>query len=227
MGEVSADRSFMDWVEGNRFTKALDLAVYRFDGYIARLGDGYLQKTWSLAKERASAADPLYAEIEGMRHNGSAGVLLFDPNNPKLGWAAWEYQNDVESVFHRHQSLLSLARWASSKPFSRALGDFIASRQRVQRGWDFKAVYSLDHYVAKTLGPQLLAISERTETADETWLNEMRKAGNDLSKYGDKDDIVLSDEVSPNDMLTIEQDLTERAQEAIRWVAKNLRQLSQ
>lgn len=227
MGDVSADTDSMDWVEGNKLTKALDIGVARFDRVIAHWGDAYLQKTWGQAKEHAMAIDPLYAEIEGLRNSGTSGVLLFDPSNPKLGWAAWEYQNDVESVFHRNQSLLSLARWASNKPFSRVFNDFIASRQRVQRGWDFKAVYSLDYHVATTLGPQLLAVAQRLESAEVTWLDEMRKAGSDLSRYAEKDDIVLSDEVSPNDMIAVEQDLTEHAQEAIRWVANNLGKLSQ
>jgi hypothetical protein len=227
MGGVSADTDFMDWVEGNKLTKVVDLRVSRFDAFIARLGDTYLQKTWSQAKTQAMAADSLYAEIEGLRRDGSTGMILFDPSNPKLGWAAWEYQNDVESVFHRNKSLLVLARWASNKPFSRMFNDFIANRQRSQRGWDFKATYSLDHHLATTLGPQLLAVSQRMESGDDAWLDEMRQAGADLSRYAEKDDIVLSDKVNPSDMGAVEQDLTERAQDAIRWVAKNLGKLSQ
>jgi len=216
----------MDWVNGNKVTRAVDAAASRADGFLARRGDRYLERVWERTRARALAADPLYAEIEVMRKKDPLGIVMYDPNNPRLGWDAWEYQNSVESVFLRHTAVLKIARWASNRPLGRAVNDFIARRQRAQRGWDFKATYSLDHHLASTLGPQLLEVAEAKSEENATWLAEMRAAGTAIAHYAKKDDFVLGEEVSAQEMLTIEADLTVKAQEALHWVASNLTRLS-
>lgn len=226
MGRVSPIRNPMDWVKGNRVLRALDLAVVRIDRFLVKCFEGYLEKSWNRIKEKAIAADPLYAEIEGMRKKDASGFLLFDPNNPRLGWDAWEYQHAVEEVFEPRHSLVPLARWASSQPLTRIVNDFIAKRQRVQRGWDFKAIYGLDYHIASTLGPQLLQRAEQSISKDVALLEEMRKAGEALSVYAQKDEIVLGDQVKPKDMASVEADIAERAKESLHWVADNLAKLS-
>lgn len=216
----------MDWVEGSRVVRLVDLAVGRVDRFLAYFGERYLKRSWKRARECAMASDPFYADIQRLRRRDTAGIVMFDPNDPRLGWEAWEYQNSVEAVFHRNHLLLAMARWASNHPFSRVMNDFIAARQRAQRGWDFKALYSLDHHLATTLGPQLMKAAEDRKDREPTWLDEMRLAGEQLSMYAQKDDIVLGDSVSPQDMLTVETDIANKAKEAIHWVASNLTKLS-
>lgn len=204
----------------------MDRAAGRTDRFLSHVSDRYLEKAWKRTKARALAADPMYAEIEAMRTKDTAGILLFDPTNPRLGWDAWEYQNAVEAVFQRQHALLALARWGSNQPLSRLVNGFFARRQRAQRGWDFRAVYGLDHHLASTLGPQLLAVAEISPNPDGEWREEMRTAGEALSTYARKEDIVLSDDVAPNDMVTIEAEIAERARQSIHWIADNLTKLS-
>jgi hypothetical protein len=87
--------------------------------------------------------------------------------------------------------------------------------QRVHRGWDDRALWSLDTWLAGTLGAQLIAMADLAHgwpgMADwtfETWTAALRQHGGVLSDYGhncDADDAAI-----------------DSAQESMRWVADHL-----
>lgn len=86
--------------------------------------------------------------------------------------------------------------------------------QRVTRGWDERALWSLDYHLAKTLGAQLVTLSRiahghPNNWTYETWTVELAKHGNALQAYAD-DDLTHYDTTYPP------------AKEALIWVAENL-----
>ena len=88
--------------------------------------------------------------------------------------------------------------------------------QRVVRGWDDRALWSLDHHLCKTLGAQLLRLADVAHGYPgehgwtfEGWTAELRKRGRALEAYG------LSD---GRDYDTVYPP----ARGALEWVAENL-----
>lgn len=87
--------------------------------------------------------------------------------------------------------------------------------QRVVRGWDDRAVWSLDHHLAETLGPQLVHMANVAhgwpsggEWTYETWTAVLRRHGQALIAYAE------TDSFAP-------EPVYEAAREAIRWVAEH------
>lgn len=85
--------------------------------------------------------------------------------------------------------------------------------QRVTRGWDDRALWSLDHHLARTLGAQLLWLADHghgypCDTTAEKWTTQLRTHGQALADYAAADS--LDNTVDP------------LAAEAIHWVADNL-----
>jgi hypothetical protein len=95
------------------------------------------------------------------------------------------------------------------------------ARQRVVRGWDDRAMWSLDDHLAKTLGEQLVWMSKilhghPCDYPDKEWTADLLKHGEALlnyqrlhyESYGDDWDAAYRP-----------------AQDALRWVADNLASL--
>lgn len=93
--------------------------------------------------------------------------------------------------------------------------------QRVVRGWDVRALWSLDDHLAKTLGEQLVAMAENAhgypiDKDSDEWATEIRAAGEALLAY----------QKMHYDVYGAEFDAVyEPAQEALVWVSKNLASL--
>jgi hypothetical protein len=87
--------------------------------------------------------------------------------------------------------------------------------QRVHRGWDDRALWSLDTWLARTLGAQLQEMARiahgwpgMADWTFETWTAALREHGGVLADYGhncDADDAAI-----------------DAAQESMRWVADHL-----
>jgi hypothetical protein len=91
--------------------------------------------------------------------------------------------------------------------------------QRVVRGWDVTAIWNTDGWLTKLLGEVLVASSKELhgypdEMDPELWKDSYRMAGEALLTYADNDWLSMSDEEY--------QAITEKAQEALHWVANNL-----
>jgi len=100
--------------------------------------------------------------------------------------------------------------------FRSAISEIRFAYQRVVRGWDDRALWSLDHHLAKTLGAQLLRMADIAHGYPcedgwtfERWTAELRQHGKTLAAYGDSEGREY-DTVYPS------------AREALEWVAANL-----
>lgn len=90
--------------------------------------------------------------------------------------------------------------------------------QRLVRGWDDRAVWSLDHHLTGTLGRQLLALAAHGKTVPSgynpdgaTWARDLTDAGQALLRYSHA--IAIADPTPAT---------IEAAQDALHWVADNL-----
>lgn len=95
------------------------------------------------------------------------------------------------------------------------------AHQRLFRGWDDRAVWSLDTHLAKTLGAQLVCMADNAHgypSRDYTflsWVEELRTHGDALLAYSRHFDC------DPNAW----EALYEPAQAALRWVAEHFADL--
>jgi len=86
--------------------------------------------------------------------------------------------------------------------------------QRVVRGWDDSALWSLDYHLTKTLGAQLVLMADTTpsyppDRTYEQWTSDLRHYGQALAAYAASDSLEY-DRVYPP------------AREALEWVTENL-----
>lgn len=121
--------------------------------------------------------------------------------------------------------LAESARWCRRHPIRYAANCALrqargASRevrwayQRVVRGWDDRALWSLDYHLAKTLGAQLIELSRiahgyPSDQTYEQWTAVLAQHGQALKAYAD-DDLTHCDTTYPP------------AKVALVWVAENL-----
>lgn len=91
--------------------------------------------------------------------------------------------------------------------------------QRVVRGWDDRAVWAIDDHLSKTLGEQLVTMSEIAYGYPgdaypyERWIADLKKHGEALKVYHDRNYDVHGDEWEA---------MYQPAREALVWVADNL-----
>jgi len=135
-----------------------------------------------------STLDELIAEIESA------------PWHRRLGWAAQRRWN----AFIR-----------SPRAARRAV---VFARQRMTRGWDQRALYSLDSHLAETLGAQLTALARIAHGYPGTypggfegWVADLGRNGAALSAYGAIDNLMPE-----HDHIWAD------AREALHWVADHL-----
>lgn len=94
------------------------------------------------------------------------------------------------------------------------------AHQRVTRGWDDTTLWRLDGWLTKTLGAQLVTMSETVHVYPgdhypyEQWTADMRKHGEALQHYAEFDFLK-----SPEEW---EATVYPGARDALRWVADNL-----
>jgi hypothetical protein len=112
----------------------------------------------------------------------------------------------------------SPVQFLSSNPFQQVANQCRWGIQRLIRGWDDRATWSLDVHLARTLGNQLLHLADSTHgwphsdtyPEPQDWEEALRLHGHALVRYADgcfaaEDDTELIE-----------------AQKALRWVAENL-----
>lgn len=94
--------------------------------------------------------------------------------------------------------------------------------QRVVRGWDDRAVWAVDDHLSKTLGEQLVTMSEIAHGYPgesypfEQWTSDLKRHGEALKAYHN-----LNYDVHGDEWIAI----YDPAREALRWVADNLASL--
>lgn len=109
----------------------------------------------------------------------------------------------------------------ASRPFTTTANRIKHAQQRVARGWDDTATWSLDTHLARTLGSQLIHLADTSHgypgtgqyTDAETWVADLKKHGEALERYAAD----LYEYRADID----HQQLLDDAQAALHWVADN------
>jgi hypothetical protein len=119
--------------------------------------------------------------------------------------------------------------------FEKQIGSLISYHQRGVRGWADSDVWKLDFYLTRTLGEQLLFLSEhgtgwpnsdKYETY-ESWVSDLKMYGNDLLNYSSKNNWFDGEGnlMEYKDIVAYNNKLEKKAKQALRWVATNLTNL--
>lgn len=155
------------------------------------------------------------------------------------GGQVYEKAQEWLADLRDHVSFLERIGYATWYPARRRVGDarreVTYAYQRVVRGWDDSAVWSLDHHLAKTLGQQLMTMAEiahgfPTDYGDThftpdnptdhprfaQWVTDLKTHGDALLAYHHQ-----GYELDGADWEAIYRP----AQEALRWVAEHFADL--
>lgn len=171
-----------------------------------------------------------------------------DPRFSHLDWSS-RRSIPLEEMRERSAALASfperpwvpLLRFLEHRPVRRALRTARHARQRLQRGWDDSAVWSLDSHLCRTLGDQLVALADspfgwpgEPWESPAHWEQELRANGAALTRYterfsiGDdpRFDAITDPDATPTQrrealdaLHAEEQRVTKEAQAALVWVA--------
>lgn len=127
----------------------------------------------------------------------------------ELSLTRWQrFRLDIARAFHRRLR----------NPLRDGLNSINWAYQRVVRGWDDRALWSLDGHIGEVLGQQLVVMAETSsgyppDYGDMQWAADLKKHGEALQAYAKRQfDCTVDDW----DALYVP------AQEALRWVANNL-----
>jgi hypothetical protein len=140
-----------------------------------------------------------------------AEELAARAENPGKTYTAEELKLLVTENYN--ESMVTRAR-ALIRVFRGAIREVRFAYQRVVRGWDDSALWSLDYYLTKTLGAQLLKMAGTTPSYPcdwtyECWTSELRRHGQALVAYSAADSLDYDTVYPP-------------AREALQWVTEHL-----
>lgn len=115
----------------------------------------------------------------------------------------------------------TVGRLLTGRPITSAIKKIKHARQRVTRGWDDTATWSLDTHLARTLGAQLVRLAEVTHgypsggtfNTFEEWQEALRTHGNALTRYAEG--------IHEYDEHIDHEQLIRDAETALHWVADN------
>jgi hypothetical protein len=174
----------------------------------------------------AAMRDPRYAEIQNRRQREESGLItMLDPDRG-LGMDEWNLQDEIRASVARRPWWMATAEKLSTGPLGRALLAREHAQQRRTRGWDDRAITSLDDHLCRTLGAQLAALADTVHSwpepsypSIEAWRDALRTNARHLTHYATRWDRI--DAVEPD-----EEDRTRvLAENSLHWVANNLAHL--
>ncbi len=167
---------------------------------------------------------------------------------------AWSSRDDLEQMLFDREAqqfiLYSIPSspwipacyWVAGHPGRRAAVAVVHGTQRLRRGWDDKALWSLDIHLCATLAEQLEALADTTNgwpdglfVSFESWQDALRSNAASLAAYATRssssafdhwDAVLIDPSASPQvreeamrAALAQEAAVTREAQQALRWVA--------
>ena len=208
--------------------KTLPSAVFEeFDEVLHKIGSKKMDQVIDKAKKLAML-NPEYADIESRRHiDGGNNIILFSEADG-LTFDDWERQMEIENEVAPQPPIMKVYRFLYDRPLSSFVGQTQAAYQRLTRGWDDTATWSLDYHLTSTLGAQLKHLADTTHgwpqsdkfPTFEDWQKALNKNGDLLLAYSKKDEIMFAtDELYDP---AFEEKTIKGAQRALRWVSDNL-----
>jgi hypothetical protein len=165
----------------------------------------------SRRNEKLAMRVPEYAEIAKRQEDGTVRFEDLDT------------QATIEHVIGRHPWWVGTARFLAQNPLSKVFNEIRWAYQRVARGWDDRAIWSVDSHLAETLGAQLIALAEIAHGSPiseefptyEDWTAALKENGKKLLAWG------THYEADYN----AEKELLRDAKEALTWVTAHLESL--
>jgi hypothetical protein len=211
------------------------------------LADRARDAYWDRAEKNAMA-DPEYAAIEAHRHDiGSGpGPLPDTSNNDNISWDDFETQLRISSRITPTPPWWPFASFVADRPIRRLAGRARTAYQLANRGWADSDHWELGINLCGTLAGQLNNLADSAwgwpgppnypEPND--WTTALRAAAEGLSRWathehspdgetpsatieltGEAKHAAATGEARKGELLLVD------AQEALRWVANNLRDL--
>lgn len=170
--------------------------------------------------EARAMEDAQFADIESRRHDSDFGILMLS-EEANLGHAEWQYQDMVRNQVRLNPWWERPCRKLTNEPFGTVVRALQFAGQRVMRGWDDRALWSLDTHLTLTLGQQLLRMADIAHgwpCTDEfpeftDWTNALRTNGDALIAYAQRER--FGD-------IAEEQRVSNEAVAALRWVGDHL-----
>lgn len=215
-----------------RARRAVEVAARELDRALACAAAPLLDGLDSRNEARA-LADPQYAEIQARRARGQNGRTAWPDEG--LTWGEVAAMRSIRAHTDSHPwweaPVASLAR----QPMRSRLRTFIFAWQRLTRGWDDSATWSLDVHLCATLADQLDRLADTSHSWPEgpeypqydDWAHALRENAAHLRVYAsgrfDTSSFTQPDEIPDVDAshARLESQYA-NAQEALRWVADNL-----
>lgn len=187
-----------------------DKAINKVDDALSEYGDKKMDSFLD-AQHKAAMANKEYAEIDA-RTKGKESISLDDLIK----------QSDISNQTMPQPPIMELWRFLYARPIGSAKRQIRWAYQRLTRGWDDTATWSLDTHLAKTLGEQLKHLANTSHgypspehETFEDWIADLNKNADALIAYGNKWDNNI-------DTIDEEADLLVEAQKAMHWVANHL-----
>ena len=199
------------------------------DNTLHNFADAQLDNIYD-ARKQVAMQDPKYAAIEARRTTSKGYSVMLD-DKVGLGMDELDYQYEVFNKATEEPFITPVYRFLKDYPIKSFLNKMRYAKQRLTRGWDDTATWSLDHHLCLTLGTQLHHLADTTHgwpqsiefPEFEDWQAALRTNGDILLAYANKDDVMFSE----GETYTLERDneYAVEAGEALRWVAANLNSL--
>lgn len=194
--------------------------VESVDDVLEHFGDRKMDEYFDQA-ETTAMKNKDYAAIEKKRKiKGSDHIIL---SNEELTIEHWDTQMKIMREMTPEPAAMPIYRFLKTRPISRSMRNIHYAYQRLTRGWDDTATWSLDTHLCLTLGEQLKHLAKTTHgwpqsdkyPTFEDWQKALNHHGDILIAYGKE----WEDDV---DFLNKENRKLKAAQTSLRWVAANL-----
>lgn len=201
-------------------TQTANHLITTLDDSISTYGNRKLDNNYETTKAKA-LQDPTYKNIEDRRHNPDGTITLL---NNHLTIEDWETQNRIYSQNDTLNPILhNIYHTLANNPIRTFLHTIQHTQQRLTRGWDDTATWSLDTHLAATLGSQLKHLAETTHgwaqsekyPTFEDWQKALHTHGDALTTYGNRWNTIDNEP-------STETKQYRAAQKALHWVASNL-----
>lgn len=195
-------------------------AAQAFDAFIERVTDKPLDRLYEKNKARAME-NHVYAEIERRRHRDNESTVVMYSDELHLGHEEMDLQRSIFDSVAKNPWWTQIIYKVRNINLTKRLNSVKFAHQRLTRGWDDRATWSLDDHLCQTLGAQLIHLADTSHGWPESeefptfeiYAEALKKHGNALTKYPSRWE-VMDDEK--------EDQMRNDAQASLRWVADHL-----
>lgn len=171
--------------------------------------------------------NPEYAEIEARRKTSNGNIIMLSDED-NLTMEHWDHQHKIYAETTHEPLLMPFYRYLRNYPIGQAIGLIKRAGQRLYKGWDYTATWSLDYHLTSTLGAQLHHLANTTHGWPQSdkfpefkdWQKALHKNADMLIAYANRDEVLFAKD-TPYDREKEEQ-LIKDGQKALRWVATYL-----